>query len=454
MPFDVNSLGYNGGSSASSSNEGAGQSGNGNPATNLNNGQPENNGTTELGGSNANVNKSTENGGAASSEINPNPNAGGGTPNTEPKGQENNNGNNGNGNNGNNQPTQLAAGTKLEVEDKTYTIDDKGNAVDAEGNIFKKAEEVSDWIKSFEVENPSEDNTLENIQKALDVEITDESGKPIEYENTPAGIQQYVNDVVETAREEIASDTIKQLYAQFPFAKDIIDYYVANGNSLDGYGVMPDRSGIEIDDNNVAQQEAIIRTAWKENGQKGDVERYIKYLKDSNSLAETAKAELAGLQEKDENARKQLEAKAAAKHQQDVENEVKYWQSVKDVIDSKNIGGYQISDTIVRNINGQKQSATLNDFYNYIHRTDKDGLTEYNKDLLKRKPEDALASDILQAYLTFTGGDYTSLVKKAVNENNVNTLRLKAATRQKTNTMKITPPANNGGNQTNENFGY
>ena len=247
---------------------------------------------------------------------------------------------------------------------------------------------------------------------------------------------------------------MKQFYQQFPFAKDIVDYYIANGNSLEGYGVMPDRSGIEIDDNNVAQQEAIIRTAWKENGQKGDVERYIKYLKDSNTLTETAKAELAGLQEKDENARKQLAAKAAAKHQQDVENEVKYWQNVKDIINSKTIGDYQLADTIVRNVNGQKQSATLNDFYNYISRTDKDGLTDYSKDLLKRKPEVALANDILQAYLTFTGGDYTSLVKKAANDDKVKTLRLKSASGQKQNTMRITPPANNNNNQTKESFGY
>lgn len=434
MAFDVNNLGYSG--TGSNAGSGTNQQGNGegNGVTDINNGQEDTKGATDL---DKDKNKEGQ-------EINNGGDGGEGT------------GSGGDGKDGENkdkQPEKLAAGTKLEVDDKTYTIDDNGNAVDAEGNIFKKAEEVDAWVKSFTVENPADDNTLANIQKALDVEITDENGKPIEYEDTPAGIQQYVNDVVETAREEIATNTMKQFYQQFPFAKDIVDYYIANGNSLDGYGVMPDRSGIEIDDNNVAQQEAIIRTAWKENGQKGDVERYIKYLKDSNTLTETAKAELAGLQEKDENARKELAAKAAAKHQQDMENEAKYWQSVKEIIDSKTIGEYQLADTIVRNVNGQKQSATLNDFYNYIARADKDGLTDYSKDLLKRKPEVALANDILQAYLVFTGGDYTSLVKKAVNDNQVRTLRLTSATRQKGNTMRITPPANNT-DQNKESFGY
>lgn len=438
MALDINDLGYGG----TGSNPGGGTGG-GEEATNLNNGQKENNGVTNLEdknkGNQGNNNGGGDNGGKGNEGNKENNNGN----------QQNNNG----GENNNNQPEKLVAGTKLEVEDKIYTIDDNGNAVDSEGNIFKKAEEVDEWIKSFTVENPAEENTLANIQKVLDVEITDENGKPIEYQDTPEGIQQYVNDVVETAREEIATNTMQQFYQRFPFAKDIVDYYIANGNSLDGYGVMPDRSGIEIDDNNVAQQEAIIRTAWKENGQKGDVERYINYLKESKTLTETAKAELAGLQEKDANARKELAAKAAAKHQQDIENEAKYWQSVKDIINSKAIGEYQLPDTIVRNVDGQKQSATLADFYNYIARTDKDGLTDYSKDLLKRKPEIALANDILQAYLTFTGGDYTSLVKKAANDNEVRTLRLKAASRQKQNTMRITPPAGDN-NQNKESFGY
>lgn len=442
MAFDVDGLGYGGTGSNSGSSTGTEGKGSEN-ATDLDKGTQDNKGATDLDDKNGKGGEGDKGGEGTGGE-------GSGSGSGDDKGEKDGKGT---GTSDKDKQEPLKAGTKLEVDDKTYTIDDNGNAVDAEGNIFKKADEVAEWIKSFTVENPAEDNTLANIQKALDVEITDENGQPIKYEDTPAGIQQYVNDVVETAREEIATNTMQQFYQKFPFAKDIVDYYIANGNSLEGYGVMPDRSGIEIDDNNVAQQEAIIRTAWKENGQKGDVERYIKYLKDSKTLTETAKAELAGLQEKDENARKQLAAKAAEKHKQDVENEAKYWQSVKDIINSKTIGEYQLSDTIVRNVNGQKQSATLNDFYNYIARADKDGLTDYSKDLLNRKPEVALANDILQAYLTFTGGDYTSLVKKAVTDNEVKTLRLKSASRQKSNTMRITPPTNNN-NQNKENFGY
>ena len=37
-----------------------------------------------------------------------------------------------------------------------------------------------------------------------------------------------------------------------------------SGNSFEGFGELRDRSGIEVDENNVSQQEAIVREAFKE----------------------------------------------------------------------------------------------------------------------------------------------------------------------------------------------
>ena len=61
-----------------------------------------------------------------------------------------------------------------------------------------------------------------------------------------------------------------------------LNYYVANGNSFEGFGELRDRSGIEVDENNVSQQEAIVREAFKEFNRRGNVDKYIQYLKDSN----------------------------------------------------------------------------------------------------------------------------------------------------------------------------
>lgn len=352
--------------------------------------------------------------------------------------------------------TSLEVGTVIEVDDNKYTVDDKGNILDDKGNIFKTAEEAKEWIESFEkVEQPSDkDNTIEAIQKAVDVIITDDNDKPIEYENTPDGIAKYVNDVIETGREEIAEAAINTLYQTFPFVKPMLDYYVANGRSLDGYNQIPDRSGIEVNENDVNQQEAIIRVAWSEDNRTGDVNSYIEYLKNANKLAETAKTELEGLKTKDAAIKKQLEEAAIKKHQEEVEESEKYWNNVKSIIASKKLGEYQIPDTITVEREGKKVNLSPNDFFNYLYRTDKNGQTAYVRDLLNETPESRLNDELLRAYLKFTGGSYSNLVDMAINEKQVKTLKLRAATNKSRSTMRITKPNNNNKDSNSETFGY
>ena len=196
---------------------------------------------------------------------------------------------------------ELKEGYTLTVEDKTYTVDKDGNLVDEQGNVFKKAEEVKDWLKEFSVED--DDNTeidLAKIQEALDYEVTDEDGNAIKYENNIEGIKAYINDVIETSKLEHYETAVNTLYQKYPILKEVLDYYVANGNSLEGFTETPDRSNIQIDDNNEEQQIEIIKTLWKEQGIKGDVQQYIDYLKSTKTLYSTSQSALQTLQEIDE----------------------------------------------------------------------------------------------------------------------------------------------------------
>ena len=205
---------------------------------------------------------------------------------------------------------ELKEGYTLTVEDKTYTVDKDGNLVDEQGNVFKKAEEVKDWLKEFSVED--DNNTeidLAKIQEALDYEVTDEDGNAIEYENNIEGIKAYINDVIETSKLEHYETAVNTLYQKYPILKEVLDYYVANGNSLEGFTETPDRSNIQIDDNNEEQQIEIIKTLWKEQGIKGDVQQYINYLKNASILTSTAKDALKTLQEMDKEEEKRNQSK-------------------------------------------------------------------------------------------------------------------------------------------------
>ena len=345
--------------------------------------------------------------------------------------------------NPNEEDIKLEEGNTVTVEDKTYTVDKDGNLVDDKGNIFKKAEEVKDWLKEFSVDETKDDEiNLDNIQKALDYEVTDEDGNPITYENNIEGVKAYINDVIETSKLEHYETAINTLYQKYPILQEVLNYYIANGNSLDGFTETPDRSNITIDDTNEEQQIEIIKTLWKEQGIKGDVTQYINYLKNASILTSTAKEALDTLKSIDAENKKAYEEEAERRKQESYEAEVEHWTNIKNIIDSKEIAGYKIPDSITISRNGQKISVTPNDFFNYIYRVDNENKSAYQRDLEAEEPSKRLNDEILRAYLKFTGGSYADLVNMAINQEKVNNLKLKAKQNANSKSIKINRTTN------------
>lgn len=431
----------NGNGNGAGSGEG---NGNGDQATNLNTGKIDH----DIDG--IPVNDIGDNGGGNNGD--------GGKPDNPDNTGEGNKGDEGNkenNKNGDNTDVNLEAGTSIEVGEDTYTVDENGNLLDKNGNIFKEAKDVKSWLNEFEnVTDIDKDSiSIETIQEAVGVQITDDNDKPVEFENNPEGIKAYIDAVIETAKEEHFETAVNTLYQKYPILNDVLNYYIANGNSLEGFGEVPDRSNITIDDSNEAQQEAIIRTAWEEQGRKGDVESYIAYLKSSGTLLATAKEELVGLQEADEQYRKNIEEEAEYKEAERLQRLENYWNSVHDVIKNRTIAGYQIPESIIISRNGQKLSVTPEDFFNYIYRVDKDGKSAYERDLATETPESRRDDEILRAYLKFVGGNYSNLVDMAINKEKVNRLKLKAKERN-TSTVRISKPKTNINKGTNIDLGY
>lgn len=351
--------------------------------------------------------------------------------------------------------TELSEGFTIEVGDETYTVDKNGNVVDKNGAIFKEANEVQDWLKEFEKVNEVDDKnsiSIDSVQEAIGIEITDDNKKPIQFENTPEGISAYVNAVIETAKNEHFEAAINTLYEKYPILNDVLNYYIANGNSLDGFGEVPDRSGITVDETNEAQQEAIIRAAWNERGQKGDVDGYIAYLKTTGALAETAKEELSALQEADKKYKQEMEEEAERIENERIETLKNYWTGVHDVIKSRSIAGYQIPESIIINRNGQKLSVTPEDFFNYLYRVDQHGKSAYERDLEKETADSRRDDEILRAYLKFVGGNYSNLVDMAINNKEVGKLRLRAKERNNKTVRIIKPTVDNKNKEID--FGY
>lgn len=339
--------------------------------------------------------------------------------------------------------SEYSPGTKFELDDKTYTVDENGNVIDDKGAIFKEAKDVADWIKSFNVDDTNEnDITIDNIIKAVGTEIVDDDEKPIQFENTANGIKSYIDAVIEVSKNDVAEAALNTLFTQYPFIKDAINYYKANGNSLEGFNEVVDRSDVTLDKDNEEQQKEIIRTAWKERGAKGDVEGYIDYLKSSGSLATIAEDELNNLKQYDADRKAKLAEEAKKAQDEEIRYYQDYWNGVKEVIDSRKIANYQIPESIIINRNGQKLTVTPNDFFNYLYRVDKEGFSQYQRDLEAQDQNARRDDEILRAYLTFVGGNYSNLVDMAINEKEVKSIRLKAKQNNKS-TLKITKPTTN-----------
>lgn len=358
---------------------------------------------------------------------------------------------------GGQEESTLSEGDNVEVDGVTYTVNADGALVNEKGEIFKTKEEVAELLKENTTEEINEvpEIKVADIQKLVGVDVVDEKGKAVAFDNTPEGVAEYINSVIELKKSEFAQAGINKLIEDYPIVNDFLNYYIANGNSYEGFGQLKDRSGIVVDDNNESQQEAIVREAWKEFGRRGSVDKYITYLRDSGQLADVAKEDLAALQQHDAEIREE-NSRAAIKAQQEYEEEVAaYWKNVKSCIDKREIAGYKLPETIIIKKNGKQVSATPNDFFNYVYQVDDNGMSQYQRELANESIQDRMQDELLKAWLKYTGKSYDSLVEMAVASKEVKKLRLTANNNKTAKaTIKITKAAKKSGNLDGENFGY
>lgn len=351
----------------------------------------------------------------------------------------------------------LEEGTVIEDGDNKYTVDKDGNLIDDKGNIFKAKNEVAAYLKEFEVEDASNEDKIDvkSIQELVGVYVTSEDGKPVTFDNTPQGVASYVQSVLDLKRDEFAKAGVNKLFEDYPVVSDFLNYYVANGNSFEGFGELRDRSGIEVDENNVSQQEAIVREAFKEFNRRGNVDKYIQYLKDSNELFNVAKEELEALQKAD-NEMREANAKEAMRVKAEEEKQlVEFWNGVKECIDKRQIAGYRIPETVIIERNGKQISTTPEDFFNYVYQVDDKGLSRYENDLMKLSPAERRDEELLKAWLKYTGKGYDSLIEMAVSDKEAKKLKLTASQRKSTKgAIKITKPDSKKDALKDERFGY
>lgn len=335
---------------------------------------------------------------------------------------------------------ELHEGDNVEIDGATYTINNNGDAVGEDGQVFRTRAELAQLIASQAQQEPS---VLETLQSKFGSEFTDENGNPIVFEDSIEGLNSYVETVVRAKQEEAQQAALNSLFATYPQVEQALNYVKLNG-SLEGFNEIPTERPA-LDKNNEEQLASVIREEWKLQNKRGDVNKFIDYCKSAGTLYETAIESDKVVGEINEAKLAETRAKVEAAEQAEREATEAYWKKVDETLAKGDLMGYAIPEQIQCNREGKKVMLSKADFMKYISvPVDESGNTAYMLDEAKVAPEISMQDDLLRAYLKFTGGNYSSLVGMAANKEQVLKLRTQAA--QSTTAKRTIVINSNGSN--------
>lgn len=419
-------------STVGSAGQGAGSGNNGNTAGQGQQGAGQQGQQGQQGNGNGNSN--------GNPDTNPDTNANNGNGNTGNQGQQ---GQQGQVDNQQQDPSmgevKLSEGDTINVDGVDYTIDAEGNAIAADGTVFRTAIELAELI----AQNGSEPSVLNQLQTRFGSDFKDENGNPIVFDDNEEGITSYVETVVQSRVKEAQAAAINNLFETYPQVEQVINHLKLNG-TLNDFVEIPDRSQITVSKDNEEQQAAFIREEWKLSGKKGDVNKFIDYCKNAGILYDTAVESKEAVDSIYESRLAEQKAQVEAKEAAAAAEEKAYWDNIEKTISKGELLGYSIPEQIQCNKDGKKVMLSRRDFLKYVSTpVDSEGNTAYMLDEAKVDSDARMQDDLLKAFLRFTGGDYASLVGMAVNKQKVLSIRTAAAQTTGKRTVIINSKGNN-----------
>ena len=333
----------------------------------------------------------------------------------------------------------LSEGDTVNVDGVDYIIDANGNALTADGTVFRTAAELVELIS----QNGSEPSVLEQLQSRFGSDFEDENGNPVVFDNNAEGIAAYVDTIVQNRMAEAQIAALNDLFDTYPQIEQVINHLELNG-TLEDFVEIPDRSQITVSENNEEQQAAFIREEWKLSGKKGDVNKFIDYCKNAGILYDTAVESKEAVDSIYESRLAEQKAQVEAQEAAAAAAAEAYWDNVEDIISKGELLGYSIPEQIQCNRDGKKTMLSRRDFLNYVSvPVDNEGNTAYMLDEARVDSNARIQDDLLKAFLRFTGGDYASLVGMAVNKQKVLSIRTTAAQTTGKRTVIINSKGNN-----------
>lgn len=313
---------------------------------------------------------------------------------------------------------------EVEIEGVTYKIEEDGSIKNEAGEVVLTKEQLLEQVMATDdyLAEPGDDDVSMYDQAAqiTGLQLIDDKGEPMHFEESVEGLAMRDLHIARQEGSRIANETLNNFFTSYPELEDAF-YYLKTKGTLEGFGTQTNHQGIEIKQENEAQQLEIVITAEMARGKDREAAaKYANLLKDNDMLYEESKASLAYLQTSEQNDKQSRATKYAADQAALAKEQETYWNNVATTLQTGKVLEYTIPENIrVPLSNGTVKYYTKQDFFNYMRVPVKNGLTQAQIDA-QNEPLDI---KIFNDYLRFTGHDMSYLVNQRVNQTKVNDLK-------------------------------
>ena len=291
-----------------------------------------------------------------------------------------------------------AANLDKYIAEGEVPLDANGNQINALGQIVKQAEEVQ---ASYNPVN----NAKNFIEQELGINFVDDEGKPIQFDNSAEGVQQFATEVALRSRV----NAVEAFLNQNPSTKDFF-FHVANGGSVEDYtATAVDYSTVDVTSLSTEEKMNYIKQSYDKQGVK-NAGTILNLLQNASAEAvtEAAADALLALNDLDKADKKAREDAYTAAQLAETKRVEDYWNNVKSVIDAGNLKNLQIPAT------------ERNDFFKYIAEPiNANGETREMVDANKEDPTFSL----LVSYVRYKGGDISKFIQSSAKVNRLEQLK-------------------------------
>ena len=304
-----------------------------------------------------------------------------------------------------------------------YLVDKNGNAIDAEGKIVATKDQLDKARGGSSNEGSNNSNSNEtplinDIIKGVGYEVLDETGKPKEYPDTLEGISTYLKDAVSTQLENVHT----KIFNQVPRVKEFYNH-IANGGSEEEFFSNPvnkDWSKVTLNKEDKTQQFNILVESLVVSGlSKEKAIKYAKQTQDSSAdeLYNESQEGLVNLKKKQSElsaARDQAITQELATRKA---KEEKYWNSIEEVILKKGKIDIKEGDNVITSLAIPEKDKE--EFFKYYSMAVENGLSQ---EMIDRTRED-VETKLGYAYLRYKKFNIGDLAKTVAANIRVNELR-------------------------------